>query len=126
MKRETGFEKNEYLCETERWKKSLDTFLHENAILKIKLANVLDENNSKTFLGTAEDFQNSFIAKDELIKEISGDISAQKLLLNKADLMTNTLLLKQQKLRNEINHFEKSYSNLRLAFTQFLAKFLQD
>jgi hypothetical protein len=126
MKRENGLGKNEYLCETEIWKKSLDSFLHENALLKTKLAKVLDENNSKIFLATAEDFQNFFIAKDDLIKDISSDISAQKELINTVDCLNNTLLLKQQKLRNEMIHFEKSFSNLRVAFARFLADALLD
>ncbi len=125
MKREKGSEKEMLLHEAGLWKNSLESILTENALLKTRLAKVLDENNSKTFLALAEDFQNSFISKDELIKELIDDISAQNALVNKRYVLNDTILLKQQKLRNEVNHFEKNFANLRLAFTQFLANALQ-
>ncbi|MEO7265272.1 MAG: hypothetical protein ABIW38_10185 [Ferruginibacter sp.] len=126
MKREKGSEKEALLCEAGLWKNSLENILQENSSFKTMLAKVLDENNSKAFLALAEDFQNSFISKDELLKELLGDVSAQNALVNKRYILNDVTLIKHQKLRNEINHFEKNFANLRLVFTQFLANHLQN
>ncbi|MEO6406063.1 MAG: hypothetical protein ABIY51_12450 [Ferruginibacter sp.] len=126
MKREIDIGKSEYISETERWKKSLYSFLQENALLKTKLAKVLDDSNSKNLLAQAEDFQNLFVLKDEFIKELYNDISAQQAVLKKYDILNNSVLLHQQKLRNEMHHFEKNFSGLRTGFTKFLSNAFQD
>jgi hypothetical protein len=109
--------------ENKTWRRLLDFFKQENTFLKNRLAEVLDQNMDKDFLALAEHFQNKFIIKDEYIDELRHDINIQQNNLPLADeiLADRKLIKHQQKLRNEMEYFEKDFSRLKNEFNKYLS-----
>lgn len=101
----------------------LDYFKQENTFLKNRLAEVVDQRTDKDFLALAEQFQNKFIIKDEYIDELRHDINAQENILSRKEeiVIDNTLVKRQEKLRNEMEYFEKDFNQLRNEFNKYLS-----
>jgi hypothetical protein len=116
----------QFLHETRTWSRLLEFFKQENAFLKNRLAEVVDNQTDKEFLALAEHFQNKFIIKDELIDELRHDINTQEKSLAKtfADEAGQKITKKQEKLRNEMEYFEKDFTNLRNEFNKYLSSVL--
>ncbi|MEO7308214.1 MAG: hypothetical protein ABIR78_12960 [Ferruginibacter sp.] len=112
--------------ENKTWGRLLEFFKQENTFLKNRLSEVVDPSTDKDFLALAEQFQNKFILKDEYIDELRHDINAQDmdLLNNKNSIVDNKLLKRQEKLRNEMEYFEKDFSRLRNDFNKYLSAVL--
>ena len=112
--------------ENKTWRRLLEFLKLENIILKNRLAEVVDYRMDKEFLALAEQFQNKFIIKDEYIDELRHDINEQAEDLYKIkDHFTNSKLIKrQEKLRNEMEYFEKDFSNLKNEFNKYLSSVL--
>lgn len=118
---------DQFVYENKTWERSLDFFQHENAILKIRLSVVIDNKVDKEFLILAEDFQNQFILKDDFINDLKKDvIDQEKYIKDNSNnyTLTNKILKKQEKLRNEIGFFEKSCLSLKHEFNKSIAQFL--
>lgn len=113
--------------ENKTWERSLDFFRQENAFLKNRLSAVVDSKEDKEFLNLAEYYQNQFLLKDEFIRDLKADVNEQKKLL-KEDLNNDATFLKiskkQDKLRNEMNTFEKDFSGLRYEFNKSISQYL--
>lgn len=111
------------LHENKTWSRLLDFFKQENAILKNRLAEVLDQNMDKGFLAHAEYFQNKFIIKDEFIDELRMDINMQiaGLAVKPETIVDNKLIKRQEKLRNEMEYFEKDFNQLKNEFNKYLS-----
>ncbi len=117
----------QFVQENETWERSLDFFKQENAILKTRLSVIIDNTEDKTFLILAEDFQNRFILRDELINELKKDVIALGKYINdnyNNDNLANKILIKQEKIRNEIGFFEEGFSGLKYEFNKSIANFL--
>lgn len=112
--------------ENKTWKRLLEFFKQENTFLKNRLAEVLENNIDKEFLALAEQFQNKFIMKDEFIDELGHDINTlDRDLRHKENCMLdNKLIKKQEKLRNEMEYFEKDFYQLKNEFNKYLAAVL--
>ncbi|MEO6541128.1 MAG: hypothetical protein ABIN74_09070 [Ferruginibacter sp.] len=112
--------------ENKTWARLLDFFKQENTILKNRLSEVVDPSTDKDFLALAEQFQNKFILKDEYIDELRHDIHEQdmELINDKNSLGNNKLLKRQEKLRNEMEYFEKDFSQLKNEFNKYLSAVL--
>lgn len=112
--------------ENKTWGRLLEFFKQENAFLKNRLAEVVDHRTDKEFLSLAEQFQNKFILKDEYIDELRHDINTQDLdLINSKDGATdNKLVKRQEKLRNEMEYFEKDFNKLKNEFNKYLSSVL--
>lgn len=112
--------------ENNTWSRLLEFFKQENAFLKNRLAEVVDQRTDKEFLALAEQFQNKFILKDEYIDELRHDINAQYLqLVNSKDSLEDGKLIKrQEKLRNEMEYFEKDFNKLKNEFNKYLSSVL--
>jgi len=118
---------NEYHLKAEykRWEILLSSLKNENTFLMLKLSEVLDGEVGKDFILKAEYFQNEFITKDEYIKELKNDIKVQLQLISgsiKDEKILKKILMKHEKLRNEIIYFEKNFSNLKMEFDQSILK----
>jgi hypothetical protein len=111
------------------WLRLLDFFKQENAFLKTRLAEVLDNNADKEFLAYAEHFQNQFIIKDEFIDELKHDINhmihffENRPVGSKKD-MDKKMETRQTKLRNEMEYFEKDFVNLKNEFNKYVVSVL--
>ena len=69
--------------ESESWKRMLEYIQMENSCLKTRLSDVVSEDGRKELLAEAENFQNRFIRKDEVISLVRRDIREfDTLLLN--------------------------------------------
>jgi len=109
--------------ENKTWTRLLDFFKQENTFLKNRLSEVVDHRTDKEFLALAEQFQNKFILKDEYINELRHDINMQDGdLLNSSDKVSqNKLSKRQEKLRNEMEYFEKDFYSLKNEFNKYLS-----
>ncbi len=112
--------------ENKTWTRLLEFFKQENTFLKNRLSEVVDHRTDKEFLALAEQFQNKFVIKDEYINELRHDINLQDVeLLNSNDIMLNNRLCnKQEKLRNEMEYFEKDFTDLKNEFNKYLSSIL--
>ena len=113
---------DQFLHENKTWGRTLDFFKQENSFLKTRLSEVLDHSTDRNFLALAEQFQNKFILKDEYIDELRHDINMQE--LNLKDTTENAeskLTKRQEKLRNEIEYFEKDFNQLKNEFNKYLS-----
>jgi len=112
--------------ENKTWSRLLEFFKQENAFLKNRLSEVVDHSSDKEFLSLAEQFQNKFILKDDYIDELRHDINTQELnLINRKDNALDSKLLKrQEKLRNEMEYFEKDFNQLKNEFNKYLSAVL--
>lgn len=104
----------------------LEFFKQENSFLKTRLSEVLDYSTDKNFLALAEQFQNKFILKDEYIDELRHDINQQDqyLVENTKNTVDNKLTKRQEKLRNEMEYFEKDFNMLKNEFNKYLSTVL--
>ncbi len=116
----------QFLHENKTWNRLLEFFKQENAFLKMRLAEVVDHRTDKEFLTLAEQFQNKFIIKDEYIDELRHDVNRQQQGLNRKEneLPDSDTLKKQEKLRNEMEYFEKDFTKLKNEFNKYLSSVL--
>ena len=94
--------------------------------MKNRLSEVLDHSVDKGFLALAEQFQNKFILKDEYIDELRHDINNQDQILTDSygTLIDNKMTKTQEKLRNEMEYFEKEFCMLKNEFNTYLSSVL--
>lgn len=119
----------QFYYENLTWERLLDFFKQENAILKTRLSEVVDQLTDKDFIELAEHFQNIFIIKDEFIDELRHDINNHEILLNTLLASTDEradkkILKKQEKLRNEMEALEKDFMKDKNQFNKYLASIL--
>ena len=119
----------QFYYENLTWERLLDFFKQENAILKNRLSEVVDQLTDKDFIELAEHFQNVFIIKDEFIDELRHDINDHEILLNTLLVATDEkadkkILKKQEKLRNEMEALEKDFTKDKNQFNKYLASIL--
>lgn len=90
--------------------------------MKNRLSEVLDHSFDKDFLALAEQFQNKFILKDEYIDELRHDINKQDQILSDSygGVVDNKMANTQDKLRNEMEYFEKDFNKLKNEFNTYL------
>ena len=119
----------QFLQECAGWVRLLDFFKQENIYLKNRLSFVVDHKAENDFLPLAEQFQNQFILKDDFITEIAQDVKKQQTILTdsteKKIAADEKLIKKQQKLRNEIEFFEKDFSANKNQFNKFISSVLE-
>jgi len=118
-----------FFHENHSWLRALDFILQENAYLKTRLSHALDSNIGMSFVEKAEHYQTVFIQNDEHIKDLLKDIRQHQELLknNKHDAEARNekkLLRKQHMLRNEMEAFEKNFSELKNEFNKYLVSLL--
>jgi len=112
--------------EHKTWTRLLEFFKQENYFMKTRLSEVVDHSTDRDFLALAEQFQNRFLLKDEYIDELRHDINKQDQLLSiTTEILPGHKLLKtQEKLRNEMEYFEKDFNALKNEFNKYLSAIL--
>ena len=116
---------NQIKHECNSWERSLEFFRQENALLKYRLSEMVDNNEQDHFLPIAEYFQNELLLKDEALHRLIKSVSEFDIELNKIPgpkKVPQNLICQQEKLRNDILQFEKKFLNL---FNKFNEKMLQ-
>ena len=123
----TGIE--QFLHETQTWGRALDFYKQENAVLKTRLSQVVDNNSDKVFLAAAEQFNNRFLMIDDYIAELRQDTRIQidniKQCLAGSEVHINNMSAMQKKLRSELERFEKEIFNLKTEFNKKLVTYLE-
>jgi hypothetical protein len=116
----TGTE--QFLHETQTWGRALDFYKQENAFLKTRLSQLVDNNSDKNFLVIAEHFHSRFLFIDEYVAELRQDTRGQidmiKQSLNGNNTKEKTMRGLQKKLRGEMERFEKEIYDLKNEFNK--------
>lgn len=111
--------------ESDEWKRTLELLLLENAYLKNRLAEIVNASRTTLpFLEKAEDYQNRFMQKDEVINFMRQDITEFDRLLVQCNAdnreLLNTIMQRQKSLRKELLLLESTFSSLKVQFHQML------
>jgi hypothetical protein len=119
----------QFYYENLTWERLLEFFKQENAFLKTRLSEVVDQLTDKDFLELAEHFQNKFIIKDEFIDELRHDINDHdvllKALMDAVDKRVDKKVIKrQEKLRDEMETLERDFTKDKNQFNKYLASVL--
>jgi len=107
--------------EHKAWERSLEFFRQENALLKYRLSEMVDNNEENNFLQMAEYFQNELLLKDEMLNKLIKDLqwfSKNFDGLPKEKFKTEKIVLKREKFRNQILQFEKNFLHLFKEFNE--------
>ena len=117
-----------FIHESETWERALNFCKQENAYLKTRLSQVVDNNTDKEFVELAEHFQNRFLFTDEYVRELCRDIRLQldqvKKIISPDKLHNRAIQRMQDKLRKEMEKFERNFSSLRNEFNQKLVSYI--
>ncbi len=118
-----------FLHEYQTWERILDFFKLENAFLKTRLAEFLDDDSNDNFLQLAENFQTQFLQKDELINDLKADIikmeaTAMKKKATYDKISFITIERIQKKLRNEMEQLERDFLILKNEFNKCIVSAL--
>ncbi|MFN8248085.1 MAG: hypothetical protein U0T68_03935 [Ferruginibacter sp.] len=117
------------LHENLSWERTLDFCLQENAFMKTRLAEVLEDVSDKDMITMAEYFHNSFIHNDDSIKELKGDIvweqRKMKEIIQDGKPEENSLVQRHRKLSNEMGNFDKNFTGLKAEFNRYLSSLLK-
>ncbi len=111
--------------ESDAWKRALQFMQTENSHLKTRIADIVTQDISNEMLAEAENFQNRFITKDELIALARKDIRDFDTWLALTPADNNFLceaLQKQKKLRTELETLEQRFNKLKFEFHQYIAE----
>jgi len=104
------------LKEPDSWKKILEDLRQQNALLKYRLSEIVDDSEDRNFLQLAEYFQNELLLKDEMLKKLMKDF--QEITGNNKpdEAISDNRRENLVKLRGEILQFKKKYLTLSKEF----------
>lgn len=117
---------DQFRHENKTWERLFDFFKQENILLKHRLSEVVDSEESKELLKHAENFQSKFILNDGFIDDLKKEVLNHEKYINN-DLKDDLLIKiskKQEVLRNEIANFEKKFSTVKNEFNEVLSDYL--
>lgn len=118
---------DQFIHENLMWERALNFYKMENAFLKTRLSQVVDNNTDKDFVNLAEHFHNRFLFTDEYIKELSLDVRLQTDLIKKlaaGETLQEKAMSRQQKLRTLMETFEKDILGLKNDFNKKLVSYI--
>ena len=119
---------DQFIHENLMWERALNFYKQENAFLKTRLSQVVDNNTDKAFVDLAEHFHNRFLFNDEYIKELFQDTRMQLELIKKSvpgnSLHANAITRMQDKLRTEMEKFEADFFLLKNEFNKKLLSYI--
>lgn len=117
---------NQIKHEHTSWQRSLDFFRQENALLKYRLSEMVDNNEQNHFLLIAEYFQNELLLKDEVLNRLMKSVSEFDVEFNKVPgtkKIPENLIRQQEKMRNDILQFEKKFLDLSNEFNEKMLQY---
>ncbi|MEO8822788.1 MAG: hypothetical protein ABI366_04375 [Ginsengibacter sp.] len=104
--------------ELRSWLRLIEFFRQENALLKYRLSELVDNSDDGNFVQIAEYFQNEFLLKDEALKRLITDLQDHSDIVEDRETFSENLLGKHSSLRNHIQQFEEKYSKLSTEFNE--------
>jgi len=103
---------NQFEHEHKAWQRSLEFFKQENALLKYRLSEMVDNNEEDVFLQLAEYFQNQLILKDEILNKLIKELhqfSEKFQELHNNEKLSENMVDQHDKFRKDILQFEKKF-----------------
>lgn len=120
-----GSKWTQYIFETSSWIRLIDFLHQENAFLKTRLSEVMDDITNNQNLALAEHFQNQFLVKDDVYDHMKNDLQRH---VDKWNLQTSSdesnavELLKKihARLKEQIDYIEREHTVLRKDYNTYL------
>ena len=113
--------------ESDAWKRVLVFMGEENVELKNRLSEILKSDIDKKLLLKAENFQNGFVAEDDLIRFLRNDIAVFDRLINRGNLEDGVVILelteKLRIIRASLINTEKRFNDLKLEFNNYMLQY---
>jgi len=111
--------------EAEAWQRELIFFQQENAMLKSRLADIVNRSSDETSIIMAETFNEQFIAQDTVFAFLFHELAALNQLLEKElfgdGLLFGDLIERQDKLRRDIYRTEMLFYEQKREFGEFIS-----
>lgn len=112
--------------ESDAWKRKLEFLLQENAYLKNRLAELLNERKiDRNIVETAELYLNRFVRKDEIIFLFRYDIAEFDEMLKNENyddkVLVKAIEHKNKMMSKELQKLDTTFKNLKIQFNNFLA-----
>ncbi|MFS8082894.1 MAG: hypothetical protein ACMG51_05535 [Ginsengibacter sp.] len=110
--------------EARSWVRRLEFFIQENALLKFRLSEIVDNNENATAISLAEYFQNEMLLIDVRSKYLKRTILnfSKKVEEETLTYLPTAYNKKQNRLRENMVTFEKKFLNISNEFNSRLAK----
>lgn len=126
-----GSKWTQYIFETSSWVRLIDFLHQENAFLKTRLSEVMDDITNKENLALAEHFQNQFIVKDDVYDHMKHDLlrHIEKWNQQTSPEMSNqfqSLKIIHARLKEQIDYIERDHSILRKDYNTYLISLYAD
>lgn len=124
---ETKLKVNQFVKESDEWKRTLTFLSQENSFLKLRLSDILNgKESSADFVEAAELYQSHFIQKDEIIKLLLHDVSKMDDLLTREiyedGMLIKEVVFRQIHLRKQVRFVETEFNKLKLQFNNYLSE----
>jgi len=100
------------------WLRLVEFFRQENALLKYRLSEMVDNSDDGRFLQTAEYFQNELLLKDESLKKLIKELQDYSDIIQNKPALSPQLINTHNKLRNDILQFGENYQSLSRDFNE--------
>lgn len=116
-----SLKKTQFEHEYNAWARKLEFFAQENALLKYRLSEMVDNSEGNNFLQMAEYFQNELLLKDEMLKKLIKDLQEFYDLLRRfksGQKLSEKITVNHNILRKDILQFEKKFLNLSDEFNK--------
>lgn len=120
-----GSKWTQYMFETSSWIRLIDFLHQENAYLKTRLSEVMDDITNNQNLALAEHFQNQFLVKDDAYDHMKNDLQRHVEKWNQQTMPdeTNAILSLRKihtRLKEQIDYIEREHAVLRKDYNTYL------
>ncbi|MFN5231339.1 MAG: hypothetical protein ACK5CN_01560 [Bacteroidota bacterium] len=120
-----GSKWTQYMFETSSWIRLMDFLHQENAYLKTRLSEVMDDITNNQNLALAEHFQNQFLVKDDAYDHMKNDLQRHVEKWNQQTMSdeTNAILSLRKihtRLKEQIDYIEREHAVLRKDYNTYL------
>ncbi|MEY3158786.1 MAG: hypothetical protein ACK5F9_01725 [Bacteroidota bacterium] len=120
-----GSKWTQYMFETSSWIRLIDFLHQENAYLKTRLSEVMDDITNNQNLALAEHFQNQFLVKDDAYDHMKNDLQRHVEKWNQQTMSdeTNAILSLRKihtRLKEQIDYIEREHAVLRKDYNTYL------
>jgi hypothetical protein len=122
----------QFLYEIKAWKRSLAYMQEDGIHLKYRLSEVVNDVGEGHRLEMAEDFHNSFIAEDDLIKVLREEVDEQDELLHKdlpaaeGSSLPKGMINNQARIRKDMARAELFFHKVKANFDAYLSNAFAD
>jgi hypothetical protein len=115
-----------YVFENKSWIRLVEFLIQENAIMKTRLSEVMDQIHDRESLSIAEHFQDKFITKDDVFEHLINDLKIESKKWEQYKKNDPTILLSELSLihnmhRLDIERLEQALDILKKDYNTFLA-----